>query len=155
MATLRPSPVDSDEAHALLAEYFGMRAASFPGAYRPTFPDPAQFEPPEGVFLIVEDDEGQPVGCGGIRRIDDGPAGRRYEVKHLYLRPQTRGRGWGRQLLDALERRAHQWDATQLVLDTHHTLEAAGGLYARSGFVLIDPYNDNPNATRWYAKTLR
>ena len=44
--------------------------------------------------------------------------------------------------------------AVDLVLDTHHTLEAAGGLYARSGFEPIAPYNDNPNATRWYGKRL-
>ena len=42
----------------------------------------------------------------------------------------------------------------ELVLDTHHTLEAAGALYAATGFVAIEPYNDNPNATRWYAKNL-
>jgi ribosomal protein S18 acetylase RimI-like enzyme len=75
-------------------------------------------------------------------------------VKHLFLRPETRGRGWGRLLLDDLERRAREWDAAELVLDTHHTLEAAGGLYASSGFETVEPYNDNPNATRWYRKAL-
>ena len=53
-----------------------------------------------------------------------------------------------------LERRARAFGAAELVLDTHHTLEAAGRLYEASGFVVIDPYNDNPNATRWYAKAL-
>jgi hypothetical protein len=41
------------------------------------------------------------------------------------------------------------------VLDTHHTLEAAGRLYAGAGFEPIEPYNDNPNATRWLAKVLQ
>ena len=40
------------------------------------------------------------------------------------------------------------------MLDTHHTLEAAGRLYAAAGFEAINPYNDNPNATRWYAKPI-
>ena len=40
------------------------------------------------------------------------------------------------------------------VLDTVHTLEAAGALYARSGYETIAAYNDNPNATRWYGKAL-
>ena len=48
------------------------------------------------------------MGCGGIRRIEDGAHGPRYEVKHLYLRPETRGRGWGRLLLDDLERQARR-----------------------------------------------
>ncbi|MEG9492018.1 MAG: GNAT family N-acetyltransferase, partial [Microbacterium aurum] len=117
------------------------------------FPTASVFTPPAGVFVVAVDD-GPDVGCGGIRRIEDGPAGVRYEVKHLYLRPETRGRGWGRLLLEDLERRAREWGAAELVLDTHHTLAAAGGLYARSGFEAIAPYNDNPNATRWYGKRL-
>ena len=151
---------DAPAAHDLLTEYFAARADVFPGgAYRPTYPDASAFVPPDGVFLVVEDESADPgqraeVGCGGIRRIPDGPAGARYEVKHLYLDPSTRGRGWGRLLLDELERRARGWGAAELVLDTHHTLEAAGGLYASAGFESIEPYNDNPNATRWYGKRL-
>lgn len=152
---MTPTRTDDPHAQALLGEYFRLRGETFPGqAYTPVFPDPAAFDPPAGVFLVVQDDDGEDVGCGGIRRIADGPDGVRYEVKHLYLRPSTRGRGWGRVLLEALESRARAWDAAELVLDTHHTLEAAGGLYARSGFTAIEPYNDNPNATRWYRKTL-
>ena len=155
MVELRPTPVDSAVAHDLLTDYFAMRAGSFPGqAYTTVFPAPEVFTPPAGVFVVVYDDEGAAVGCGGIRRIADGPHGSRYEVKHLFLRPETRGRGWGRLLLDDLERRAREWDAAALVLDTHHTLEAAGGLYASAGFELIEPYNDTPNATRWYGKTI-
>ena len=151
---------DAPAAHDLLTEYFAARADVFPGgAYRPTYPDASAFVPPDGVFLVVEDESAEPgqraeVGCGGIRRIPDGPAGARYEVKHLYLDPSTRGRGWGRLLLDELERRARGWGAAELVLDTHHTLAAAGGLYASAGFESIEPYNDNPNATRWYGKRL-
>nr|WP_091707184.1 GNAT family N-acetyltransferase [Microbacterium sp. cf046] len=155
MVTLRDEHVDAPVAHELLAEYFAMRTATFPGhTYTTVFPDPSVFEPPAGVFVIVRDDEGENVGCGGIRRIDDGDHGPRYEVKHLYLRPETRGRGWGRLLLEDLERRAISLGAAELVLDTHHTLQAAGGLYEAAGFETIDPYNDNPNATRWYGKLL-
>jgi GNAT superfamily N-acetyltransferase len=157
VAALRESPVDSPEAHALLAEYFQARTAGFAEqdvAYTTMFPLPSAFVPPAGVFLVVDDDEGRAVGCGGIRHIADGPYGARYEVKHLYLRPETRGRGWGRLLMEGLEARALALGAHELVLDTHHSLEAAGALYARSGFVAIEPYNDNPNASRWYGKVL-
>lgn len=157
MVTLREAPVDAPESHALLEEYFSLREIGFAHLDHPyaiTFPDPALFVPPAGVFLVVQDEAGVDVGCGGIRRIADGASGTRYEVKHLYLRPETRGRGWGRLLLEDLERRARDWGAMELVLDTHHTLEAAGGLYAASGFESIPAYNDNPNATRWYAKSL-
>lgn len=154
MLELRPASPATAESHAILAEYFVLRAEEFPGgSYTTVFPRPEAFEPPAGVFLLAGP-EGAPVGCGGIRRLDDGDAGIRYEVKHLFLKPETRGQGWGRAILGELERRAREWDAAELVLDTHHTLEAAGGLYARSGFAQIDAYNDNRNATRWYSKML-
>lgn len=155
--TLRPSPVDAPDAHELLAEYFRARTDGFTAqgvAYRTTFPDPAAFVPPAGVFVVLDDDEGSPAGCGGIRLLAPGAHGTRYEVKHLYLRPETRGRGWGRLLMEELEARARELGARELVLDTHHSLEAAGALYARSGFAAVEPYNDNPNASRWLGKVL-
>lgn len=157
MVALRPLRADDPVAHVLLEEYFRSRELGFAHqnvVYTIAFPDPAAFEPPAGVLLVVVDDDGAAVGCGGIRRIADGPAGVRYEVKHLYLRPETRGRGWGRLLLDDLERRAREWDAAELVLDTHHSLTAAAGLYSASGFTAIEPYNHNPNASRWLGKAL-
>ncbi|MDP3952902.1 GNAT family N-acetyltransferase [Microbacterium sp.] len=155
MLELRPSSPGDPESHAILAEYFALRAEEFPGGtYTTTFPDPATFESPVGVFLLAGP-EGAAVGCGGIRRLEDSDAGIRYEVKHLFLKPVTRGRGWGRAILEELERRAREWDAAELVLDTHHTLEAAGRLYARNGFEQIEAYNENRNATRWYRKSLR
>ncbi|MGN8026143.1 GNAT family N-acetyltransferase [Microbacterium sp. 22242] len=148
------SPADAD-AHALLVEYFTLRAAEFPGGgYSPTYPTASAFQAPDGVFLLLED-EGRIVGCGGIRRVTMPDGGTdAFEVKHVFLRPETRGRGWGRLLLDELEQRALSFGAQALVLDTHHTLEAAGHLYRNSGFAEIPRYNDNPNATRWYRKDL-
>jgi ribosomal protein S18 acetylase RimI-like enzyme len=162
MVHFRETSVTDEAAQALLTEYFGSRELTFPaaqGKYRPTFPTPGQFVPPLGVFLVVEgedrDGEAADVGCGGIRRLETAvnrPV--RFEVKHLWLEPHTRGLGYGRALLQELERRAVEFGAQQLVLDTNDSLTAAGGLYRSSGFVEIAPYNDNPNATTWFAKSL-
>jgi ribosomal protein S18 acetylase RimI-like enzyme len=160
MVTWRETRTTDAAAEALLTEYFTSRELGFTGGtYRVTRPDPDQFEPPRGVFLVVEGEDlaGEPadVGCGGIRRIDDGPhAEVLFEVKHLWLQPHTRGLGYGRALLAELERRARAFGATELVLDTNASLEAAGGLYRSAGFTSVEPYNDNPNATDWYAKKL-
>lgn len=160
--TWRETAVTSDAATEMLTQYFAMRDATFPsgaGAYTVRFPPAEQFEPPAGVFIVVEGENlaGEPadVGCGGIRRIDDGADGAvRFEVKHLWIQPHLRGQGAGRALLTELERRAVEFGADELVLDTNDALEAAGGLYRSSGFVTTEPYNDNPNATTWYAKRL-
>lgn len=147
---------------ALLTAYFSDRQSSFPveqGAYQTTFPVAGDFLPPNGVFLLVGEPSADPeqpwVGCGGIRRIGDAPdEGPRYEIKHLWLQPGTRGRGWGRALLVELERRARSFGAVELVLDTNSSLRAAASLYRSAGFEDSPPYNDNPNATNWYRKRL-
>ena len=150
MPVFRPAAVDDSEVAELLGEYFALRAETFEGGeYRVARPDPARFVPPAGVFLLVEDDLG-PVGCGGIRMLENDRA----EVKHLYLRGRARGRGWGRELLAELEARAVGLGARVVVLDTNATLEAAQGLYRSSGYLEVAPYNDNPNATHWFSKDL-
>jgi ribosomal protein S18 acetylase RimI-like enzyme len=142
---------DDPIAHALLTEYFTSRELGFTGGtYRIAYPEPARFAPPAGVFLVVEDDAGLPVGCGGIRSLGPGT----FEVKHLYLRPETRGRGWGGALLRELERRAAGLGATEVVLDTNASLASAAALYHSAGYEDVEPYNDNPNATNWYRKVI-
>lgn len=152
MTAWRVASVDEPAAHALLAEYFASRAASFPasmGEYRTVFPTAEQFEPPHGVFLVAVDD-GADVGCGGIRQLSPG----RFEVKHLWVQPHRRGTGLGRRLLEELERRARDFGAAELVLDTNASQAAAAALYRSSGFSEVGPYNDNANATHWFAKAI-
>lgn len=162
MVSFADVAVTDATAHRMLADYFAERAQTFPasqGAYRTTFPDPGQFVAPAGVFLLAYDEDGE-AGCGGIRELrvstadlDDVPVVR-YEIKHLWVAPTHRGRGLGRTILSELEHRARGFGATQVVLDTNASLEAAGGLYRSHGYEETQPYNDNPNATNWFRKTL-
>jgi len=162
MVTWRESPTDSESATELLSHYFASRALSFPaeqGIYKPTFPTPAQFVPPAGVFLVVEGENlaGEPadVGCGGIRRLETtDPAVVRFEVKHVWLEPHARGTGAGRALLTELEHRAAGFGGTEVVLDTNASQAAADALYRSAGYESVPAYNDNPNATHWYRKGL-
>lgn len=162
MVSYRATSVSEPAAQMLLDEYFHDRTETFPesmGTYRIAFPGREDFEPPQGIFLIVEDEdlagESADVGCGGIRRLATAAAEPvRYEVKHLYLRPFLRGRGFGGALLAQLEARALELGAGELVLDTNASLAAAAGLYRSSGYAETEAYNDNPNATHWYRKSL-
>lgn len=155
MVSFREASVDDPDAHALIAEYFGIREESFPsGRYSTVFPQAANFTPPAGVFLIVVLD-GEDIGCGGIKRLPvTEPVEVRYEIKHLWIQPRVQGRGFGRALLTELERRARDFGATEVVLDTNASLVAAGSMYRTGGYDEIEPYNDNPNATNWFRKVL-
>jgi len=152
MPQFRAVRVDDPVAHALLTEYFAMRSDGFTRQerdYRTVFPDPTKFEPPAGIFIVAEVD-GTPVGCAGIRMLSP----ERAELKHLFVRDAARGQGIGSGLIAILEQCAREFGATEIVLDTHESLEAAGRLYASAGYVTIPPYNDNPNASHWYRKEL-
>jgi len=148
-----PIPVDDPLAAELLDEYFTSRELGFtshPGGYRIVHPDPATFTPPAGVFVVVTADDGTVIGCGGLRMLNPS----RGEIKHLWMRPTARGTGAGRALLADLERRAAEFGATEVVLDTNESLEAAQHIYRTSGYSEVEPYNDNRNATHWFRKSI-
>lgn len=60
--------------------------------------------------------------------------GRFLLLDELYLEPHARGRGWGRQALALLERRAGQLGATRLRLEVTHHNAHAKALYLRAGY---------------------
>ena len=151
---IEPADASSEESQALLTAYFAELARTFPDGFDPnagsTTDDPAEISPPRGMFLVLRDDDGTAVGCGGVKLLDPQTA----EIKRMWLHSSTRGRGLGALLLDALEGAARELGATQGVLDTNATLEAALALYRLHGWREVAAYNDNPYATHWFAKEL-
>lgn len=141
----------TEVAQTLLGQYFSDRAITFVGGvYTPKPADPAALRAPQGAFLVAWDGE-EPVGCGALRRLEP----HRYEVKHLYVAPAGRGKGTGAALLAALEARAVELGATEVVLDTNSALKAANGLYTSRGYASVPAYNDNPNANVWLRRAVR
>ena len=90
----------------------------------------------EDVAFFVLRAAGVPVGCGGVKRI-----GVEYgEVKRVYVRPQYRGAGFGRMLLERLEEYAREHDVRLLRLETGIHQHAAIRLYEAMGFRRIPPF---------------
>ena len=155
MLGMRIEAVDarSAEAQGLVASYVAEIAATFPGGFDPAASvsaDPEELSPPHGAFLVVRDDDGTAIGCGGVKLLDPQTA----EIKRMWLAPSSRGRGLGRSLLAALEDAARELGATEGRLDTNAHLESALELYRRHGWQEVAPYNDNAYATHWFAKSL-
>jgi len=99
----------------------------------------AMYGPPRGALLLVRDGEVW-IGCAGLRPLGDGVV----ELKRMFIRPDRRGFGLGRLLMDALIAKARQLGYDAVRLDTLAALAPALTLYRRSGFQDIPPYRINP-----------
>jgi GNAT superfamily N-acetyltransferase len=111
---------------------------------------PSDFTPPTGAFLVIYAG-GKPVAGGGLKRDDDGVA----EIKRMYVKPDARRRGLGRQLLEALEEAARGLGYARIRLDTGARQPHAQAMYERAGYHAIDNYNGNRQASWWGEKILR
>jgi GNAT superfamily N-acetyltransferase len=125
-----PEPFDSPDVQALCAaqqaEMHGIYGEADIGPTR----EAPMFEPPDGVFLVLRDDGGRAVGCGGVARFDET----RGELKRMFVVPEARGRGLGRRLLVELEAQARGLGYVGVVLETGDLQPEALGLYRSSGY---------------------
>lgn len=149
---LRLADPDSAGARTAMRAYFGELQERLGPGFDPAGAvreAPTRFSAPEGLFLLAVAD-GTPVGCGALQHLDDDTA----EVKRMWVRRDHRGIGLGGRLLTRLEREAQRRGRERVVLDTNDALSEAVALYESRGYARVEPYNDNPHADHWFAKTL-
>jgi GNAT superfamily N-acetyltransferase len=79
-----------------------------------------------------------PAGCGGVKLF-----GRKYgEIKRMYVRPQFRGLGLSKRILQHLAEYAQAQGVGLLRLETGIYQTEAIGLYERMGFYPIPPFGE-------------
>lgn len=107
-------------------------------------PSPEYFEPPDGTFVVAFDDD-EPVGCGGVGRLDETIG----ELRRMYVLPAHRGKGLGRVILERLEDSARELGYTTMRLETGNEAPEALGLYRSAGYVPIPcwgPFATDPKS---------
>lgn len=88
-------------------------------------------------FFVMRQD-GVPAGCGGVQLFGTAYG----EVKRMYVRPQFRGLGLAKLMLNRLAEHALQQGVPVLRLETGIYQTEAIGLYERWGFERIPPFGD-------------
>src|SRR6267142_6906157 len=125
------SPERIEDARQLFEEYAGWIEISlcFQNFDKELTGLPGDYAPPKGrLFLAIEDD--RLAGCVALRPLLDGVC----EMKRLYVRPEFRGRGLGRQLMVAIIDAARDIGYDHMRLDTlPGKMDQALAMYRRSG----------------------
>jgi len=148
LRTERPS---TREARWCLKRYFEELAARFRTGFDPSVDGtPAsEFAPPQGFFLVARLDQ-QPIGCGALKLCDRSTG----EIKRLWVAPHARGLGVARRIVRELESIARSCRLHTVRLDTNESLTEARALYDSCGYHEVEPFNDNPYAHHWFAKSV-
>jgi GNAT superfamily N-acetyltransferase len=145
--TLHIEQPGSPSSLALQQGFFADIASRYPG-WHPGSSQPV--EPSElEVWLVAYQDE-QPVGCGGLQRLDAETA----EIRRIYLAEEARGQGLGRRLLDALEQHARDRGYIRVRLTTGDAQPEALGLFRSAGYEEIAPFTDGAFTRHWMEKRI-
>jgi GNAT superfamily N-acetyltransferase len=129
-------PPDSEDARQLIAELEAHLAPRYPKESRHGYSVEKLLQQNVAFFVIRHDS--QPAACGGVQLF-----GTEYgELKRMYIRPQFRGLGLGKLMLDHLANYTRQQGVTLLRLETGIYQTAAIRLYESNGFRPIPPFGD-------------
>ena len=147
---IRDEAADGAAAQALWAEYMALvadRVEQPPASPEAIFATTDAFE--DGAWIVVYDG-GEPVACGGLRRLDRGTG----EIKRMFVTARARGRGHGRRLLAELERRAAAAGMHRVRLITTEVLTEARELYAAAGYRVVAAPREGARQDYWMEKAL-
>lgn len=106
--------------------------------------DLAALSQPNVLFSVVRDASGKAVACGAI--VLEPQYG---ELKRMYTKPEQRGKGIAKAMLQFLEAQASARGTRSFKLETGYLQPEAIGLYASCGYARCGPfgsYQEDPNS---------
>ena len=134
--TLAPETPDQPEVIALIAELDAWQDTLYPPESRHAL-DLSSLMQARVRFHVARDADGRAVGCGAVVLTPDHG-----EIKRMFVRPDCRGQGIARRLMQALEQAAAAAGCRVLRLETGPYQPEALGLYASLGYRRRGPYGD-------------
>jgi len=86
--------------------------------------------------VVVAYNSHNPVGCGAIKEYEPNIM----EIKRMYTKPESRGKGLASQVLNELESWAAELSFKKCILETGKKQPEAIRLYEKNGYKLIPNY---------------
>lgn len=100
-----------------------------------------------GFFKVVEDNDNHLLGTFALYPIDENTC----KLRKMYLAPQVRGIGLGKQMLECAIDDARKLGFKTMILETMTIMSDAIRLYTRRGFKLIEKQPESPRCELVYA----
>ena len=101
--------------------------------------------------MLVAEEQHHLIGMIALRPLSASVC----EMKRLFVRPEARGRGIAKELVEQLLERARHLNYGEIRLDTLPMMSTAQSLYESLGFEDVAPYYQTPiEGTRFMAKRL-
>ncbi|MCX2860508.1 GNAT family N-acetyltransferase [Paucibacter sp. PLA-PC-4] len=151
--TLRDVDPCGADALALLREAALEARALYPELIRADAPMPGNTPtPPRGLYLLAYAPDGQALGCGAFRPLDEDSA----EIRRMYVLKAARRCGVAWALLERLQAEARALSYRRLLLETGNKQTPAMALYQRFGFVPMPAFGEyvNDPSSRCFEKAL-
>jgi putative acetyltransferase len=126
------------EVIALIADLDAYQDTLYPAEARYAL-DLDSLAQPNVLFGVARDEQGRAIGCGAIV-LNDAYG----EVKRMYVRPEARGHGAARRLLDMLESAARARGCRCFMLETGPYQPEALAFYGRQGYARCAAFGDYP-----------
>ena len=147
---ISPERPDTEDAITLITELEAVLDPLYPSESRHGYSVEKLLR--EGVAFFIIRNDGVLVGCGGVQLFGSEYA----EIKRMYIRPEFRGCGFARLMLDHLAEHSRSNGVNILRLETGIHQHEAIGLYERAGFTSIPPFGEyKPDPlSRFYEKRI-
>lgn len=113
---------------ALIADLDAYQDSLYPAEARYAL-DLASLSKPNVLFVVARDERHTALGCGAVV-LNDAYG----EVKRMYVRPETRGKGIAKQVIAALEAGAYASGCQALMLETGPYQAEALRFYTSQGY---------------------
>jgi ribosomal protein S18 acetylase RimI-like enzyme len=106
---------------------------------------PGEHIPPDGCLHIAKNDD-KVCGCIAVGKLTDSIC----EIRTLFVRPDCRGMGVGKQLVEVALKEARSFGYRSARLDTLRFMHSALKLYRSFGFRDIEPYRALSDSLKQY-----
>ena len=129
--------VRSDANHLDFIQLVKLLDAELAGKYENQNSFYAQFNGIEHIkYVVLLYENGEPVSCGSIKEYAPGVI----EVKRMFTKPVSRGKGFADMILKELVNWATVLGCQKCILETGKRQPEAIALYQKNGFTLIPNY---------------